>query len=101
MKKITDQISNTVENACKQKESILGRSVWTHHIIFVVKYSKELAKKLNADIQVVEIAALLHDYAGIKDEKLWPDHHIHGAKEAEKILKEFNYPPEKIKMVKE
>ena len=49
---------------------------------------KKLAEQFGADSKIVEIAALLHDYAGIKDHSLHKDHHIHGAIEAEKILKE-------------
>ena len=67
----------------------------------VVKYAKLMAKKRGADEEIVEIAALLHDYASIKDYKLYKHHHIHGAEEAEKILKTVNYPMEKIEQVKQ
>ncbi len=84
---IISKISNLVETACKAKTNIFGYGIWSHHIVLVVKFSKILAEKLNADLQVVEIAALLHDYASIKNKDYYKDHHIHGAKEAETILK--------------
>jgi HD superfamily phosphodiesterase len=101
-KKIVGEIKKLVEDACKATTNYSGYRAWPHHILVVVKYSKLLAKKFGADIEIVEIAALLHDYASIKDYKrYYEDHHIHGARLAGNILKEFNYPKEKIKKVKE
>jgi len=52
-----------------------------------VKWAKTLARKLNADEEIVEIAALLHDYASIVNINNYSDHHIRGAELAEEILK--------------
>lgn len=98
---IIEAISKIVEDACKSDSNIYGYGIWTHHIAYVVKYAKQLAEKLNADLEIVEIAALLHDYAGIKDKAQIAEHHIHGAAEAERLLKEFDYPPNKIDLVKD
>ncbi|MGV8981150.1 HD domain-containing protein [Clostridium sp.] len=54
------------------------------------------AEKLGADSEIVEIAALLHDYAGIKDHTMAKEQHIYGAVEAKRILIEFNYPKDRI-----
>jgi len=48
----------------------------------------------------VEIAAFLHDYASIKDESLYQDHHLRSALEADKILRSLDYPEDKILAVK-
>ena len=93
-------ISALVENACKQKTNHFGYGIWKDHIVYVVKYSKELAVRTGADVEVVEIAALLHDYAEIKDFSLAKDHHIYGAQEAETLLKSLGYPNDKIEQVK-
>lgn len=98
---IIQAIADLVEDACKSDSNIFGYGIWSHHIIYVVKYAKLLAEKLSADMEVVEIAALLHDYAGIKDSSMAEEHHIHGAIEAERILSQFGYPGEKIEKVKE
>lgn len=50
--------------------------------VSVVKYSKVLAKTLGANEELVEIAALLHDYASVKDKNMYAKHHIYGAIEA-------------------
>lgn len=94
-------IEKLVKDVCFSKTNFFGPGIWTHHIIFVVKYSKMLAEILDADQEIVEIAALLHDYASIKDFSLSEEHHIHGAREAELILKTFNYPEDKINKVKQ
>jgi len=47
-----------------------------------------LTSKTGADEEIVEIAALLHDIASIKYNDV-ENHHISGAKEAERILKKL------------
>lgn len=100
-KSIIKEIETLVESACKKSTNHFGYSIWTHHILLVVKYSKLMAKKIGADEEVVEIASLLHDYAGISDYSLQDDHHIHGAKFAEEILSRYDYPKNKIELIKE
>lgn len=97
---IIEEIERIAEEACKADTNIFGYGIWTHHITQVVKIGKKLAKQYNADPEILEIAALLHDYAGIKNYDFHKEHHIYGAIEAEKILTKLNYPSEKIKLVK-
>jgi putative nucleotidyltransferase with HDIG domain len=96
-----EEIERIVEDACKSDSNAFGYGIWSHHIVYVVKYAKQLAEKLGSDSEIVEIAALLHDYAGIKDRTMSEEHHIHGAVEAERILIEFNYPKDRIQRVKD
>jgi len=98
--KITKEIANLVEKTCKKKSNYYGYGAWSHHIVSVVKYAKILAKKLKADEEVIEIAALLHDYASVLDKKLYPQHHIHGARLAGEILTKYKYPKAKIEIIK-
>ena len=95
---LVDKIRDLVEETCNAEtnEYIGG---WPH-TVSVVKYGKSLAEKLGADVEIVEIAAYLHDYASIKDASFTPEHHIHGAAEAEKILSSLDYPAERIEKVK-
>lgn len=96
-----NKIAAIVEEACRKETNRFGYGAWKHHVLVVVKYAKMLAEKIGADPEVAEIAALLHDYAGIKDYSLYEDHHIYGAAEAEKILKQLGCPQEKIELVKD
>jgi len=95
-----EKIRKLVEEECKKDSNIFGYEIWTYHILSVVRYAKLLARKLGADEEIVEIAALLHDYASIKNKDFYEEHHLFGVKEAEKILKRFNYAQEKIEKVK-
>jgi len=97
----TQQIRAIVEEACKKETNIFGYGIWTHHIVYVVQYGKLLAEQLGADAEIVELAALLHDYASIKDKSLYGNHHLHGPLEAERILRELDYPEGKIRAVKQ
>jgi uncharacterized protein len=97
--KLIQEISNLVENTCKKDTNFFGITAWTEHILEVVKYAKILAKQLKADEEVVELAALLHDFASVSNKDWYPEHHINGARLAREILESYQYPEEKIKMV--
>ena len=100
MNSIIHEIERIVETACATDTNIFGYSIWTHHITQVVVNARRLAPRFRADREVVELAALLHDYVGIKDATLHHDHHIHGPVEAERILRALGYPDAKIALVK-
>ena len=97
---VIKEVEQIVEKACSRDTNVFGYNIWTHHITQVVKIGKKIAGRFNADPEIVEIAALLHDYAGIKDHSLHKEHHMHGAIEGGKILKDLNYPEQKIEAVK-
>ncbi|MBZ0298921.1 MAG: HD domain-containing protein [Anaerolineae bacterium] len=95
-----NEIASIVRDACARETNIFGYGMWTHHIMEVVRYSRVLARLCGADEEIVVLAALLHDYAAVKDEALYADHHVHGPREAEKLLMSLGYPPERIEAVK-
>jgi uncharacterized protein len=72
---------------------------WENHLESVAYYSKILAKKLNADEEICELSAWLHDIIKIRGGKK-DYHHIEGSLEAEKILEKYNYPKQKILKIK-
>jgi uncharacterized protein len=86
---MTGTIAEIVERACAAETNIFGYGIWTHHITKVLENCRRLAPLFKADTEIVSLAALLHDYAGIKDAMLFEDHHVHGPLEAEKLLKGF------------
>ncbi len=97
--RLIEEIRKTVERACAAESNVFGYGIWTHHIVRVAHHAVRLAPVFEADSEIVEIAALLHDYASVKDEALYEDHHIHGPVEAGKLLEGLGYPPEKTRAV--
>ncbi|HTY44167.1 MAG TPA: HD domain-containing protein, partial [Patescibacteria group bacterium] len=96
MSEIVERVRAFVEGECKKPGAKYGPA-YEGHFIPMHKYSVELAKKLNADIEIVEIAAWLHDIGSIINGR--EEHHITGAKIAEQKLKELGYPIERIQRI--
>jgi HD superfamily phosphodiesterase len=72
---------------------------YTDHLLAVEKFSKFLLKNLpKADKEIVMLGVWLHDLQRIRGIK--GDHQKIGAREAEKVMKEFGYSREVIKKVK-
>ncbi len=94
------EVARVVERVCAAPTNVFGYGIWTHHIQEVVRLGKDLSAEFGADEEVVTLAALLHDYASVKDEALYAEHHIHGPLEAQDLLTSLGYPAEKIDAVK-
>lgn len=92
---LKDEIKTRAEN--KNNKFGIGA---LYHIESVVNNAELLADKFNADKEICIISAWLHDIASITDYNLYEEHHIHGAKIAEEILKKFNYENDKIEAIK-
>lgn len=67
---------------------------WNEHVKYVYEESIELAKKYNADSNIVSMGALLHDIALIKKVGDRKDHHLNGAKLAKEILNKYELTDE-------
>ena len=98
-KEIISEIKVEIRNRCDGPNNFFGVGSY-EHIESVAKHAVELANYYDADIEVCEIAGWLHDIASITDYSLYENHHIHGANIAEEILKSYNYPKDKIELVK-
>lgn len=93
-KKIKNNIKKKMLRLCEQEHKT---KIWQNHLTKTVYYSKVLAKKLNKDEEICEIAAWIHDVAKMQGQK--KDHHIKGAKDAKKILEKEGYDTKKIKKI--
>jgi uncharacterized protein len=96
---IIDQVEKIVRETCAKETNEFTYALETHFIP-VVENAKILAEKLGADLEIVTLAAWLHDYASVYDAKLMPEHHLHSPKFAQEILSKLNYPQNKIDQVK-
>lgn len=93
LKYIKDESDNYKENALDHYD------YWNNHISYVYQEALELAKKYNADIEIVSLGALLHDIALIKKVGDRKDHHINGKILADEILTKYDYPDDKKERV--
>ena len=69
-----------------------------NHTFRVLKFAESLAKKENADLEVVQFAAILHDVGKYKENEL-ESHSKISAKIAPNILKELKLSEEKKKNI--
>ena len=72
---------------------------WEEHIKYVVSEALALADEYDADKEIVELGAFLHDIALIKKLGERKDHHINGEKLAKEILMRHGYVGEKSEQV--
>ncbi len=97
---LVEVLKKEVESKCKSPDNKFGYGSWSYHMVSVIDYAVELADILKADKEIVEIAAILHDYASVYDYELYEDHHIHGARLAEELLRVHNVDQSKIDHIK-
>ena len=90
-KTLIKDIQNLLDNVCKDDRV-------KYHINPVVEIACKMAKKMNADIQVVEIAAYFHDITKMTGER--KNHHLTGAKYAENFLNNYNIEKSKVEQIK-
>ncbi len=95
------EVRAIVERACIAESNVFGYGIWGHHIVPVARHAVRLAPVFGADPEIVEVAALLHDYASVRDEALYEEHHVHGPIEAGRLLDALGYPPEKTRAVQQ
>ena len=99
----------------KMKQEIINRSnsfeeqtkgtkdeynIYKEHIQYVHKYVCLLSENKDVDHEVLELSALLHDIAMTNKDLDRSKHNEYGAEIAEQLLRENNYPEDKIQFVK-
>lgn len=97
---ITEKIKQELLIRCEKFKEKEGYDFWNDHIKYVVENAVELAKQYGADVEIVELGALLHDIAMPSEYGEREQHHIYGAEITEQLLKELNYPKDRIEHVK-
>lgn len=98
---IIELIREELLKRCKESKDSDGFDFYEDHIKYVVENAIILAKKYEADVEIVELGALLHDIAMPSNIGPREEHHIYGAKIAEELLTKYNYPQDKIERVKQ
>lgn len=87
----TDAIGELVRLECLRDSNRFGSAFFDQHIVPVVKYARELALRLGADPQVVELAGYLHDLSAVRDVTCLATHHLESARIARELLGERGF----------
>lgn len=98
---ITELIKQELLKRTENSKDKDGYDFWEDHIKYVVDNALYLAKEYGADVEIVELGALLHDIAMPSNIGPREEHHIYGVKIAEELLTKYNYPQDKIERVKQ
>ena len=77
-----------------------GYNIFREHIQYVYKYVVLLSKYKNVDKEVLELSALLHDISMTDITLDRSRHNEFGADIAEQLLRENDYPEDKVQLVK-
>ena len=101
MSEVVDSIKAELLKRCENYKEKYGYDFWNDHIKYVVKNSIELAKKYGADIEIVELGALLHDIAMPSELGPREEHNVYGVQIADELLTQLNYPEDRKERVKE
>lgn len=97
---IIEQVKNEVLRRNQEYvEKVDSYDFWNNHIKFVLDEALKLASVYGADKEIVELGAILHDIALVSNVGTKADHHTNGAKIAEEILTNLNYPQDKKERV--
>lgn len=97
---IEEIIYNEVKNRCELPTNAYGIGAWDYHIKTVYELARKYASEYGANIEIVSLAALLHDVASVTDISYTEEHHIVGAQIAEELLLKEKYPENKIELIK-
>lgn len=66
-KGLTEEIKILVRTAFQQPENAFGAAFFEQHILPVRDCGPKLAEVLSADLEVITLAAYLHDLAAVQD----------------------------------
>jgi uncharacterized protein len=97
---IVNKIRNILLEKCEQHKEHVGYDYWNDHIKRVVEHAVYLANKYEADVEIVELGALLHDISMPFEYGVRSEHHAYSAEMAETLLTGHNYPKDKIELVR-
>ena len=96
---IVETIREYVSNECNSSQNAFGPAFFEQHLSVVVGYSRRLGETLGADLEIIELAAWLHDISAVQDITILPKHPGLSAEIAQGVLRQHGYPPERIDRV--
>jgi putative nucleotidyltransferase with HDIG domain len=73
--------------------------LYDSHVLIVAKNARDLAKKYDANEELSEVAALLHDIADAKIARVNPDHEETSLEIARQVMTEVGFTSKEIELV--
>ncbi len=96
---LVDEIRREVREACGRPENVLTPAFYGEHLRLVAAHAASLAATLEADREMVELAAWLHDISAVLDFATLPTHPDASADIAGRMLARHGYPDERAAAV--
>jgi uncharacterized protein len=96
---MVETIREYVRGECSSSKNAFEPVFFEQHLSVVTEYAKRLGGVLGADLEIIELAAWLHDLSAVQDITALPKHPGLSAEIARKLLGEKGYPPERIDRV--
>ena len=87
------------EEQCRGSQNHLSGAFLDEHILPVASYALQIAERLGADREIVEIASYLHDISAVQDIRTLPEHPQCSAAIAASLLANWGYPASRIEQV--
>jgi putative nucleotidyltransferase with HDIG domain len=99
-----DDLARKVATLYAEKQA--GHSTWNdwlypNHVLVVTENAKLVAERVGADVELSQVAALLHDIADIKMNRSNPDHEAESLNIAREIMTDSGYSDDEIALVVE
>jgi uncharacterized protein len=96
-----DAAREQMRQACARPENAFGEAFFVEHVTVMRDTAIRLADTFEADPEIVELAAYLHDIAAVQDFSALLRHAELGADLAAQFLAEQGYPRERIQRVRD
>ena len=100
MNEIIENVKAEMIKISQENKNKTNFDHWNNHIRLVYERGHELAIERKANIEIVDLATILHDVARVKGVGPIEEHNKYGAEIADEILGKYNYPKEKKERVK-
>lgn len=92
-------IRERVAAECENGANALGPAFFDQHLKVVAEYAGMLAEVLGGDLEIVALAAWLHDIAAVRDIATLPEHPALSAEITRQMLQEDRYDSTQIDRV--
>lgn len=86
------------------KQQLPSREAWSdwlypNHVVVVTNSAKKIAERKNANVELSQVAALLHDVADFKMARANTDHEAESLKIAREVMQKHGYSDDEIALV--